>query len=82
MLQDMVAKNDVKPIVLQRNIVQIKMYIRNGRNDISGEIIEIFLFFKIRQKALLRCDVKKGQFFRSKQIGFPLQVQPNQAVAL
>jgi hypothetical protein len=78
--QDMVAKDDVEPVVFQGYVVQVEMEIGQGRFDVSGEYAQVFLAFESTVEALLGSNVQKmlGAF---KEVGVSIEVDPEQAVA-
>jgi len=71
--QDVVAEGHVEPIVFQRDVVQIKMQIRQGRFDVSGQDGEVAQAFESAVKALFWGDVQEvlGTF---EKVGKSLQV--------
>lgn len=78
--QDMVAKDDVEPIVFQGDLVQVEVEVGQGRFDVAGEDGQIFLAFEPPVEALFGGDVQQvlGPF---EEVGKTVEVDPQQAVA-
>ncbi len=60
MLQHVVAEDDVKAVVLQGDLVQVKVHIGQRRLDVCGQDLEIGLRFETLVKTLFRSDVQHG----------------------
>ena len=81
MLQHVVTEDDVKAVVLQGNLVQIKVHISQGGLDVGGQDLEIGLRLEALVKTLFRSDVQHGEW-RGEEFGVSLQVEVEEAVAL
>jgi hypothetical protein len=75
----MIANDDIKLILVKGNIVQIKMVFRQGRLQITGEVVNVFQLFESPVKALFGSDVQHIQFV-AKEIRSLIQVEPKQAM--
>jgi hypothetical protein len=75
----MIANDDIKLILVKGNIVQIKMVFRQGRLQITGEVVNVFQLFESPVKTLFRSDVQYIQFV-AKEIRSLIQVEPKQAM--
>jgi hypothetical protein len=78
--QNMVAENDVEPVVFQGYMVQVEVEICQGRFDVSSQNAQVFLAFEPSVETLFRCYVQEllGAF---KEVGVAVEVDPKQAVA-
>jgi hypothetical protein len=55
--QNMVAENDVEPVVFQGYVVQVEVEIGQGRFDVSSQDAQVFLAFEPSVETLFRCYV-------------------------
>jgi hypothetical protein len=78
----MVTKNNVKMVVFEWNLVEVKMQIGDRRNEVCGKVIEVFLCLEAIDKALLWCHVQHCKVFLGKKSTVVFEIQPHEAVAL
>ena len=79
---DVVTKHDVKTVVFERNLVEVKMQIGDWRNEICGKVMEVFLRLEAIEEALLWRHVQDRKLGLCEERAVISEVEPHEAMAL
>jgi len=77
-----VAEDYIKSSCFERNLVQIKMHIGNRRNEVGGQVFEVFLSLKSIDEALLRGHVQHRELWFGKKVAVVFEVEPHEPMPL
>jgi hypothetical protein len=79
---DVVTKHDIKTVVFEWNLVEVKMQIGDRRNEVCGKVMEVFLRLEAIDEALLWRHVQDRKLGLCEEFAVVFEIQPHEAVAL
>lgn len=82
MLHDVVAEDNIKTRFFERYLVQIKMHIGNWRNEVGGQVVEVFLSLESIDEALLWGHVQYRERWFGKEVAVVFEVEPHEPMTL